>query len=134
MAAEKPAETLEGKPLIDMFMADANRAIFARNLTERSRFHDLVLKLRINGEMRYWKLSARPRDDGQISGVARDVTRDRMIEERVAFMAHYDNLTGLANRYLFNERLRAALDQNERVRNIALFYLDLDDFKAVNDT
>ena len=134
MAAEKPAETLEGMPLIDMFMADANRAIFARHLTERSRFHDLVLKLRINGEMRYWKLSARPRDDGQISGVARDVTRDRMIEERVAFMAHYDNLTGLANRYLFNERLRAALDQNERVRNIALFYLDLDDFKAVNDT
>ncbi|HCB79502.1 MAG TPA: diguanylate cyclase, partial [Erythrobacter sp.] len=134
MAAEKPAETLEGKPLIDMFMADANRAIIARHLSERSRFHDLVLKLRINGEMRYWKLSARPRDDGQISGVARDVTSDRMIEERVAFMAHYDNLTGLANRYLFNERLRAALDQNERVRNIALFYLDLDDFKAVNDT
>merc|ERR1712173_425780 len=50
-------------------------------------------------------------------------------------MAHYDNLTGLANRYLFNERLRGLTGrQTSEGSNIALFYLDLDDFKAINDT
>ena len=133
-AAGRPVEELEATPLIGMFAKCEERDRLARHLMERSRFHDLVLKLRVEGEMRYWKLSARPRSDGRISGVARDVTSDRMIEDRVAFMAHYDHLTGLANRYLFNERLRAALAQDERARNVALFYLDLDDFKAVNDT
>ncbi|HAL89131.1 MAG TPA: diguanylate cyclase, partial [Erythrobacter sp.] len=79
-------------------------------------------------------LSARPRSDGRMSGVARDVTGDRLSEDRVAFMAHYDNLTGLANRYLFNERLRSALSQDDQPQNVVLFYLDLDNFKAVNDT
>ena len=65
--------------------------------------------------------------NGSMSGVARDVTADRLIEERVAFMAHYDNLTGLANRYLFNERLRSLTgEQHSKGSNIALFYLDLD--------
>nr|WP_247711900.1 EAL domain-containing protein [Qipengyuania qiaonensis] len=133
-AAGRPVEELEASPLIGMFAKGEDRDRLARHLMERSRFHDLVLKLRVDGEVRFWKLSARPRSDGRMSGVARDVTNDRIIEERVAFMAHYDNLTGLANRYLFNDRLRAALAQGERARNVALFYLDLDDFKAVNDT
>ncbi len=133
-AAGAPAETLEGTPLVDMFAAGADRERLVRHLKERQRFHDLVTKLSIAGEVRYWKLSARPRSDGRMSGIARDVTSDRMIEERVAFMAHYDNLTGLANRHLFNERLRTALEEGDRARNVALFYLDLDDFKAVNDT
>jgi diguanylate cyclase (GGDEF)-like protein len=133
-AAGKTEDALEATPLIAMFSPGDDRDRLARHLMERSRFRDLVLKLRVDGAVRYWKLSARPRSDGRMSGVARDVTNDRLIEDRVAFMAHYDNLTGLANRYLFNERLRAALAQHDRVRNIVLFYLDLDDFKAVNDT
>ena len=133
-AAGKTEDALEATPLIAMFSPGDDRDRLARHLMERSRFRDLVLKLRVDGAVRYWKLSARPRSDGRMSGVARDVTNDRLIEDRVAFMAHYDNLTGLANRYLFNERLRAALAQQDRVRNIVLFYLDLDDFKAVNDT
>ncbi|HAN88581.1 MAG TPA: diguanylate cyclase, partial [Erythrobacter sp.] len=99
-----------------------------------SRFRDFVIKVRVDDGVRYWKLSARPRSDGRMSGVARDVTGDRLSEDRVAFMAHYDNLTGLANRYLFNERLRSALSQDDQPQNVVLFYLDLDNFKAVNDT
>ncbi|QYJ07070.1 putative bifunctional diguanylate cyclase/phosphodiesterase [Qipengyuania flava] len=133
-ASGKSVEDLEGVSLIALFAQGEDRDRLARQLMERSAFRDLVLKLRVDGEVRYWKLSARPRADGRMSGVARDVTSDRLIEERVAFMAHYDNLTGLANRYLFNERLRRALSDEERARGVALFYLDLDDFKAVNDT
>jgi diguanylate cyclase (GGDEF)-like protein/PAS domain S-box-containing protein len=133
-AGGKAVDDLEGSALIALFAKGEDRDRLARHLMERGAFRDLVLKLRVDGEMRYWKLSARPRADGRMSGVARDVTSDRLIEERVAFMAHYDNLTGLANRYLFNERLRRALADEQRASSVALFYIDLDDFKAVNDT
>ena len=126
---------IEGLPFIDLFTPGEERTALATRVSERSPFRDLLVRLRVDGELHYWRLSARPREDGSMSGVARDVTADRLIEERVAFMAHYDNLTGLANRYLFNERLRSLTgEQSSSGSSIALFYLDLDDFKAVNDT
>ena len=134
-AAGSDIERLEGKALLSLFQKGEERDRLARHLIEQSAFRDLLVKLRIDGETRFWRLSARPRPDGRMGGVARDVTHDRMIEERVAFMAHYDNLTGLANRYLFNERLRGMLEKGgARGANVALFYLDLDDFKSINDT
>ena len=134
-AAGRKPEQLEGTPITRLFHRDEQREELARCLIERHPFRNLLVNLKIDGEKRFWRLSARPRDDGRMSGVARDVTADRLIEERVAFMAHYDNLTGLANRYLFNERLRALTGEGtSKGSSIALFYLDLDDFKAVNDT
>ncbi|WP_369026691.1 putative bifunctional diguanylate cyclase/phosphodiesterase [Qipengyuania sp. RANM35] len=134
-AAGSDIDRMEGKSLLSLFQKGEERDRLARHLIEQSPFRDLLVKLRIDGETRFWRLSARARPDGRMGGVARDVTNDRMIEERVAFMAHYDNLTGLANRYLFNERLRVMLGASEgRGANVALFYLDLDDFKSINDT
>jgi diguanylate cyclase (GGDEF)-like protein len=134
-AAGSDVDRLEGTALIKLFEPGEERDRLARHLIERSPFRDLLVRLRVEGDIHYWRLSARPREDGRMTGVARDVTHDRLIEERVAFMAHYDSLTGLANRYLFNERLRRLLGaQGERSSTVALFYLDLDDFKSVNDT
>jgi diguanylate cyclase (GGDEF)-like protein len=59
----------------------------------------------------------------------------RQYEERARFLSHYDELTGLANRMLFNERLREA---NQRVRHgrqtLALLHINLDRFKLLNDS
>jgi diguanylate cyclase (GGDEF)-like protein len=59
----------------------------------------------------------------------------REYEERTRFLSHYDELTGLANRSLFNERLREA---HQRVRqggrNLALLHINLDRFKLLNDS
>lgn len=134
-AAGMAPEELEGQPITRLFQPGEGRDALARNIIEARPFRDVLVSVKNEGELRYWRLSARPRDDGRMSGVARDVTADRLIEERVAFMAHYDSLTGLANRYLFNERLRSltGVDASQGA-NIALFYLDLDDFKAINDT
>jgi diguanylate cyclase (GGDEF)-like protein/PAS domain S-box-containing protein len=64
-----------------------------------------------------------------------DVTVKRQAEARIAHMAHHDALTGLPNRVLFHERLEQALLRVRRYReNLALLYLDLDQFKNVNDT
>ena len=56
-------------------------------------------------------------------------------EERARYLAYHDIITGLANRALFNERLDHALVQAERHNwSLAIMYLDLDKFKAINDT
>ena len=127
------AAELEGRPLVELVLPGPERERLAGHVAEGTPFRDLVVPVGNGQGRRYWRLSGRPRGDGRISGVARDVTRDRQIEERVAFMAHYDNLTGLANRYLFNERLAALTGDPRRRSSVALFYLDLDDFKMVND-
>jgi len=67
------------------------------------------------------------------SGV--DVTERRAAEQEVAYLAYHDRLTGLPNRSLLEEHLRVALAQARREsRQVALLYMDLDDFKLVNDS
>jgi predicted signal transduction protein with EAL and GGDEF domain len=64
-----------------------------------------------------------------------DVTAKRQAEARIAHMAHHDALTGLPNRVLFHERLDEALLRVRRDRDkFAVLYLDLDEFKNVNDS
>src|SRR3984893_4544357 len=64
-----------------------------------------------------------------------DVTAKRQAEARIAHMAHHDALTGLPNRVLFHERLDATLLRVRRyAETVAVLYLDLDQFKSVNDT
>lgn len=65
----------------------------------------------------------------------RDVTDWKRAEERLIEMAHFDQLTGLPNRTLFQDRLRQALPQASRTgKLVALLFLDLDRFKLVNDS
>ncbi len=71
----------------------------------------------------------------QFVGVFRDITERKIAEARIHHMAHFDNLTGLPNRVLFNDRLHQSISMARREkRELALCYLDLDGFKAVNDT
>lgn len=67
-------------------------------------------------------------------GIARDITQRRAAEERIAYLAHYDQLTGLPNRVLFAELMEHALRKARREGiRLALMYIDLDKFKPVND-
>jgi diguanylate cyclase (GGDEF)-like protein/PAS domain S-box-containing protein len=67
-------------------------------------------------------------------GVARDVTALSQAEEELRFLAHHDPLTELTNRSLFNDRLDSALRTAHRHKStLALLFLDINDFKGVND-
>jgi diguanylate cyclase (GGDEF)-like protein len=63
-----------------------------------------------------------------------DITARRRAEQQVAFMARHDALTRLPNRVMFRERIEMAIAQSDRGIAAAVLFLDLDHFKAVNDT
>src|ERR1700738_3206636 len=72
--------------------------------------------------------------DGYLVAVV-DITERQKAEARIAYMAHHDGLTNLANRELYQERLREALEQSEPGRKrVAVLCIDLDLFKNVNDS
>lgn len=76
-------------------------------------------------------------DDGNVGewvGVIEDIDARKRDEARIAHMAHHDGLTGLGNRTLFRQRLKAVAEQAGRTTQGALLCLDLDRFKQVNDT
>jgi diguanylate cyclase (GGDEF)-like protein/PAS domain S-box-containing protein len=67
--------------------------------------------------------------------VLRDVTEQAELERRLIFIAEHDYLTGLPNRILFNDRLATAITRARRHgESLALLYLDLNNFKQINDT
>ncbi len=73
-------------------------------------------------------------DGGGWLATYEDVTERRQAEARIAYMARHDALTGLPNRVLFVERIEEAIEKAKRGSGCAVFCLDLDHFKNVNDT
>jgi diguanylate cyclase (GGDEF)-like protein/PAS domain S-box-containing protein len=65
----------------------------------------------------------------------RDITDRKVAEQRVQYLAYYDDLTGLANRTLLQDRLaKAVADARRQTDKVALLFLDLDRFKDINDS
>ncbi len=93
---------------------------------------DSIVELK-NG--RTFKIRHRPMPDGGWVATHEDITEQRQSEVKIEYMAHHDALTDLANRVLLNERLEQALGRRiHREEMVAIHHLDLDQFKAVNDT
>ncbi len=142
------AEALEGVPLLQALAGDAwetgnfPKAMhdMAERMKRRDSFSNLIVPVTIGGKPRWWELSASPRLDEQgkflgFRGVGSDVTEQRATAEQIAKMARFDNLTGLPNRLSLHEDLARALDHAQSAKSrCAMLMIDLDRFKAVNDT
>ena len=71
----------------------------------------------------------------RITGLTQDMTEEREAGERIEQLAHFDQLTGLPNRFLFRQRAQEAIRVAERAQlTLCLMFVDLDRFKWVNDT
>ena len=86
------------------------------------------------GDGRAIQIRGRITGDGKIVATYEDVTERWHAEARIAHMARHDTLTQLPNRVLLGERIEGAITQASRDSGFAVFCLDLDNFKQVNDT
>jgi diguanylate cyclase (GGDEF)-like protein len=95
--------------------------------------HSDVGELVVHAQAEFsWGADGRGR---RLCGTLQDITDRRRAEERIRRLAYYDPQTDLPNRVLFQERVEQAIADARRARRlVALMFLDLDDFKRVNDT
>ncbi|WP_066482652.1 MULTISPECIES: EAL domain-containing protein [unclassified Sphingomonas] len=118
----------------------AGLRVLAEKLKGREAFRDLLLPVDVNGEERWWEMAASPKYDDRgmfigFRGVGSDVTEARQTQDKINRMARLDMLTGLPNRLLINETLARAMADAERWGGrCAFMMIDLDRFKAVNDS
>jgi diguanylate cyclase (GGDEF)-like protein/PAS domain S-box-containing protein len=80
------------------------------------------------------KIRHRPMPGGGWVATHEDISEQRQSEVKIEYMAHHDALTDLANRVLLNDRLEYVLGRVQPGELVAVHHLDLDQFKAVNDT
>ena len=125
-------------PAMDASPSAAGLPALAALMERRLPFRDVEVCLQVGAEVVWWSLTGKPKGAAQQAfegyrGVGSDVTHVRRMNDRARFLAHYDELTGLANRRLFRETLDAQC-ADSGVPPVALLCLDLDRFKAVNDT
>jgi diguanylate cyclase (GGDEF)-like protein/PAS domain S-box-containing protein len=110
-----------------------------RTLHERKLWQGEFINRRKNGDLFYEEAYISPVSDanGVVSryvAVKLDISERKQIEEQIQHMARYDNLTDLPNRALFTDRIERAVLAAQRNRcKLALFFIDLDKFKPIND-
>lgn len=144
---QTPSE-IEGKPFLQMIAGETwESGQFAPSLHElaeklkaRQNFSNLIVRVSIDGQSRWWEISGTPILDEQqnfmgFRGVGSDVTEQRESSEKIAYLARYDTLTSLPNRLMLNEALRDAIGYAKKWRTrCAFLMLDLDRFKSINDS
>ncbi len=134
-----------GQPLQSMFILERDEddpveRTLPLLLSTRKTFSDLQVRAAIDGKEVWWSISGRPQADeaGEFTGYrgnGNDVTATRQSQRDASRLAQYDSLTGLANRHRMGKRLSATLTAYQKSkRSCAVMMMDLDRFKAVNDT
>lgn len=144
MILGRPVSSLIGEPLSQLFHFDASgrgqERMLSFHFATRSFFQDLALRAASDGEERWWSVSGRPMHDAfdtfvGFRGFGSDLTERRRSEENATRLAHFDSLTGLANRFQMSQILEKLLRAPRHDhRACTVFLLDLDRFKQVNDT
>ena len=110
-----------------------------KNFNNETSFREVVISSTGSNGSKWLSLSGKPLYDEEnkflgFRGVASDITEKKHTEERIAYLAHNDALTGLVNRENFSKAMQDLLDDSRSNKQWSVFYLDLDGFKAVNDT
>jgi diguanylate cyclase (GGDEF)-like protein/PAS domain S-box-containing protein len=134
-----------GRTERELFTPESARAVRARDaavLTSGTARTDETESTTADGVARTYLTTRAPLTDGTgrtvgVIGVSRDISAQKRLEADLARRAFFDDLTGLANRALFRDRVEHALTRAARTggaERLAVLYLDLDDFKDVNDT
>ncbi|MEX8498334.1 bacteriohemerythrin [Leptothrix ochracea] len=119
-----------------------DRAFFEamwRSIQEKNAWEGEIWNRRKDGTLypEFMVITAVHDRQGQVTnyvGTFTDITERKTHQKQLEFLAHYDPLTGLPNRVLLDDRLRQAMASSRRRQQLlALAFIDLDDFKTIND-
>ena len=137
----KSREDLLAQGAFDVYFDPALRQTLLERLKKEGAITNLEVRLRRSDGTPVWVLENMTLindEDGNatcLEGTLFDITDRKIAEQKIEYHAYHDELTGLPNRVLFKDRLTIALGQARRFRRcIAVMFLDLDQFKFVNDT
>jgi diguanylate cyclase (GGDEF)-like protein len=139
-------QALLGRQFTDLLSVDTGSDAALReertlgfHLSARFPFSEVIVRAATNADI-HWSLSGNPifDDNGRFMGfrgIGTDLTEQRRSEQEISRLARFDSLTGLPNRAMMRQTLEEALrNAARRQKGCALFLIDLDRFKNVNDT
>ena len=134
---QKPKEFL-GKKMIDIMPANIAQQ-FKKGISKLLLGHNIVTfnySLTVpEGRKHFEARLSQLKNSGKIVTIIRDITEHQEAVDQISYQANYDALTGLPNRFLLHDRLTQALINSKRSsQKIALLFIDLDDFKTINDS
>jgi diguanylate cyclase (GGDEF)-like protein len=140
------AHELLGRQFTDLLSVDTTpgaaveeRKTLGFHLSARFPFSDVIVRAASDEDI-HWSLSGNPIFDERgrflgFRGIGTDLTEQRRSEQEITRLARFDSLTGLPNRAMMRQTLDEALrNATNRQKGCALFLIDLDRFKNVNDT
>ena len=124
-----------GTRLYDLYWVPAEREELDALLKMAQTLAGVEMDLRRKDGTRMWVLQNLTLSDDSIYMTVVDISDRKRAEEQIEFHAYHDVLTHLPNRKLFMDRLRQNLTHSRRAgKSLAVMFIDLDEFKAVNDT
>ena len=138
---DRPLAQITGQRVADLLTAD--------EYAQHKKYYDQAragkvarfeFEARQNGSQRYYQAAYLPQFDEQqhlsgVCGMINDITTLKLVENQLRVLARHDTLTGLPNRNQFDEKLAEAMARSRRSGHaMALMFLDIDHFKAINDT
>ncbi len=127
----------QGATLSQAFPPAASRVIEAGIMHSLAAGNTTTVEYEIDQDdlIQTFEMRIAPCGEDQVLAIARDVTERKMLEKRLAHRATHDPLTGLPNRGLFAQRLNEALaNARSDQSSVAVLFVDLDNFKYINDT
>ena len=133
----QPREELVGKTLFEILPAKKAEELhsYIRRSLESRKTGKVEYSLSIEGREVWFEGTVTPLSQESVVFVGRDITQRKALEEQLAYQALHDPLTELPNRVLLTDRLRHALSRAKRRQQaVAIMFMDLDNFKVVNDS
>ncbi len=137
---DNPADMMNANA-VSLYDDPADRAQILALLRGESSLQNIELRMRRRDGSMLWileNITLIPGEPGQadvLEGTIMDITARKLAQEQLEYQAYHDILTGLPNRLLFTDRIGVALAHARRKdRLAAVMFLDLDEFKTINDT
>jgi diguanylate cyclase (GGDEF)-like protein len=130
-----PSDGSLGKGIYEIMPADISQLIMARVEKTLQSKDPQSMEYQCSTSGCHYEVRFIVNGEDKVSVIISNVSGHKETEDKLKYLAYHDSLTGLPNRYMFNDRLEQAIAHAERKKQLlAILFLDIDNFKHINDT